>query len=156
MFITALLLVWPVGHMNPHITDWATKPCKVASEFELATYQFECDALTYCTSSNTLHYMWLSDKEMGRGFWRTAKGWGSFWNNVDLLMLFSRHLNWNLLSFLPAHFHFYLEHYSWIKDYQLFPLKLIFQYFFQVVIHFNFLFTYSPYPPKSIIAFHDI
>ena len=26
MFITALLLVCPVGHIDPHITDWVTKP----------------------------------------------------------------------------------------------------------------------------------
>ena len=29
MFITELLLLWPVGHMDPNITDWATKPTQV-------------------------------------------------------------------------------------------------------------------------------
>ena len=29
MFITELLLVWHVGYMDPHITDWATKPSQV-------------------------------------------------------------------------------------------------------------------------------
>ena len=27
--ITELLLVWPVGHMDPHATDWITKPSQV-------------------------------------------------------------------------------------------------------------------------------
>ena len=30
MFITELLLVWPVGHMDPNVTDWATKPIQVS------------------------------------------------------------------------------------------------------------------------------
>ena len=47
MFVTALFLVPSVNHMDPHTTDWATKPDKVAREFELVTYQFECDVLTY-------------------------------------------------------------------------------------------------------------
>ena len=38
IYITELLLVWPVGHMNPYITDWVTKS--------------ECDALTYRTILN--------------------------------------------------------------------------------------------------------
>ena len=29
MFITELLLVWPVGHIDPDITDWAIKPIQV-------------------------------------------------------------------------------------------------------------------------------
>ena len=29
MFITELLLVWPVGHIDPHITDWITKPSQI-------------------------------------------------------------------------------------------------------------------------------
>ena len=73
MFITALLLVQPVGHVDPHITDWVTKPGQVPKEFELATYQFEYDALTYWVIGNTLHYMWQCDREMVKGFPRTCK-----------------------------------------------------------------------------------
>ena len=29
LFITELLLVWPEGHMEPNITDWATKSSQV-------------------------------------------------------------------------------------------------------------------------------
>ena len=36
MFITALLLVLFLGHINPDITDWVTKP--VVREFELTTW----------------------------------------------------------------------------------------------------------------------
>ena len=52
IYITELLLVWPVGNMNPYITDWVTKSSPVPREFELVTYQSECDALTYRTILN--------------------------------------------------------------------------------------------------------
>ena len=29
LFITELLLFWPVGYMNPHLTDWVTEPSQV-------------------------------------------------------------------------------------------------------------------------------
>ena len=29
MFITELLLIWAVVHMDPHLTDWVTKPSQV-------------------------------------------------------------------------------------------------------------------------------
>ena len=35
--------------MDPHIADWATKPCP-----EMTTYQLECDAVTYRAIRNTL------------------------------------------------------------------------------------------------------
>ena len=31
--------------MDPHVTDWVTKPAKVPWKFELATNQFEHDTL---------------------------------------------------------------------------------------------------------------
>ena len=36
-FITESLLVWPVGHMDLHITDWVTKSIQVSREIELAS-----------------------------------------------------------------------------------------------------------------------
>ena len=66
IFITELLLVWALGHADPHLTDWITKPSQVPREFELATYQFECDALTYRAIHNTLYCIWRSDRGMGR------------------------------------------------------------------------------------------
>ena len=38
LFITELLLVWPVGHRDPNITDWATKPSQVPWNGNLATW----------------------------------------------------------------------------------------------------------------------
>ena len=46
------------------------------------------------------------------------KGWGHFENYEDLSMLFLQYLNWNLLAFLPALFHFKLDHYPWKKYYK--------------------------------------
>ena len=43
MFISTLLLVWPVGHMYSHVADWITKCGQVPREFELTTYQSEFD-----------------------------------------------------------------------------------------------------------------
>ena len=37
MFITESLLVWPVGHMDPSVTDWATKPSQVPWNGNLPT-----------------------------------------------------------------------------------------------------------------------
>ena len=83
-------------------------------------------------------------------------------------MLFSPHLNWNLPVFLIELSHFDLEHnlYKYIikirllrlskfENSQLIPLKMTFQLFFQVVLHFNFLLTYSPQTVKSIIILHE-
>ena len=47
MIINALLLVEPVGHMDPHISHWVTKPDLLPRDFELATDQFEFDPSTY-------------------------------------------------------------------------------------------------------------
>ena len=69
-FITDLLLVWPVDHMDPHITDWVTKPIEVT--WTVATYQLECDALTYRAIYKTLYCVWQSDRAMGRDFWRNC------------------------------------------------------------------------------------
>ena len=30
--------------MDPHITDWVTKPAQIPKEYEMGAYQFECDA----------------------------------------------------------------------------------------------------------------
>ena len=35
MFITVLLLVWTVGHMDSHVTDWVSKPAQVPKDFQL-------------------------------------------------------------------------------------------------------------------------
>ena len=57
MHSITLSLVWTVGHMDPHITDEVTKSAEVPKEFELATYQFKCDALAYWDIHNTLYGM---------------------------------------------------------------------------------------------------
>ena len=43
--------------MNSYINDWVTKLGKVAREFKLAIYQFECDALTPTEPFVILYYM---------------------------------------------------------------------------------------------------
>ena len=40
--------------MDPHIIDWAIKTAQVPREFEVRTYQIECDASAIC---NTLYLM---------------------------------------------------------------------------------------------------
>ena len=49
------------------------KPSQVLRDFELATYQFECGALTYRAICNTLYCLWLSDRGLGRDFWRNSR-----------------------------------------------------------------------------------
>ena len=36
MSITALSIVWPVGHIEPHMIDWVTQPGQMPREFEPA------------------------------------------------------------------------------------------------------------------------
>ena len=52
-------------------------------------------------------------QEWGEIFEELAKEGGSFWNNVDVSMLFPHHLNWNLLTFLPELSHFGLDFHSY-------------------------------------------
>ena len=40
MFITELLLVWPVGHMDPNITNWTTKSKQVPWNGNLPTWMW--------------------------------------------------------------------------------------------------------------------
>ena len=54
LFMTELLLVWPVGQMDSHIKDCVTKLSQVP---ETAAYQFECDNLTCRAIRNTLYFM---------------------------------------------------------------------------------------------------
>ena len=63
--------------------------------------------------NKTSKTMWERERREERGelFQELAKRGGSFWNNVDLSILSSPDLNWNLLSFLPAPSYFNLEHY---------------------------------------------
>ena len=91
-------------------------------------------------------------QEWGEIFEKLAKEGGSFWNNVDVSMLFSHHLNWNLIAFLPELSHFDLEcnsHKEIVKirllriskfwNSQVVPLKMTFQLICQVVKHFSFM-----------------
>ena len=48
-------------------------------------------------------------QERGEIFEELAKEGESFWNNVDVSMLSSHHLNWSLLAFFPELSHFDLE-----------------------------------------------
>ena len=95
-----MLILWSAATPFPspfphHIIDWFTKPGQEPRKFDQAPYQFECGILTFLATQNTLHYRWQSHRGIVRGLPRTCKEWVSFWNNTDLCMLFSRHLNWN-------------------------------------------------------------
>ena len=101
MFITELLLVWSVGHMNLHISDCATKPSQVPWNgnpptrlYHHSYYSLLCDKVT---------------EKWGQIFEELAKEGGPFWNKVDVSMFFSQHLNWKLLAFLPEFPRFDLE-----------------------------------------------
>ena len=104
MFITAFFLVWTVDHMYPYIKNWVNKAAHLPREFELSTYQFECDTLTFWANCNNMkNWMWKSNREMARGFSRTCrKGGRLFWSYVDLSMLFAQYLSWNLIALLPG------------------------------------------------------
>ena len=71
--ITALLIVWTVGHMDAHLTDWITKPVQVSGQFLLATYQFECRAVDFWVICNTRYCMWKSYRRMAISFSKTCK-----------------------------------------------------------------------------------
>ena len=47
MFITELLLVWPVGHTDPNITNWATKPSQVPWNGNLPTWMWCLNLLNH-------------------------------------------------------------------------------------------------------------
>ena len=71
-------------------------------EFELATYQSECEAFTYRAIYHALSIVCDKvKKEWEEIFEELAKKGESFWNNVELSMLFSQYLNWKLPAFLP-------------------------------------------------------
>ena len=70
ILITELLLVWHAGYMDPHYQIGSLNLAKCP---ELATYQLECEALTYRAIGNTLYCMWQIDRGMGRDLWRTCK-----------------------------------------------------------------------------------
>ena len=70
--------------------------------FELATYQSECEAFAYRAIFHALSIVCDKvKKEWEEIFEELAKKGESFWNNVELSMLFSQYLNWKLLAFLP-------------------------------------------------------
>ena len=53
-------------------------------------------------------------EEQGAVFEDLVEKGRSFRNHVDVVsMLFSQHLNWNLIAFLPERSHFDLEHNSY-------------------------------------------
>ena len=106
IFVTELLLVSPVGHMDPHETEWSLNLAKCP---ELVNYQLKCDALTYRVIFNTLYCMWWSDTGISEEL--VKEGW-SFRNNADVSMLFSQHLNWNLLAVFPELSNFNFGHNS--------------------------------------------
>ena len=62
-------------------------------------------------------------EEWGEIFEELAKEGGSFWNNVDVSMLFSHHLNINL-AFLPELSHFDLERNSYKQIIKIRLLRL--------------------------------
>ena len=52
-------------------------------------------------------------EEWGKTFEEFEKEGGLFWNKADVSVLYSHHMNWNLLAFLPELSHFDLERNSY-------------------------------------------
>ena len=79
MFITELLLVWPVGHMDPNITDWATNPSQMPWNCNLPTWM-------WCYSSEPFIIFPVVCNRVTEEWRETldelAKEGGSFWNNM--------------------------------------------------------------------------
>ena len=71
MFMTVLLLVRTISHMDFHIADCVSKPAQVSREFEMATYQLKYDILLYWSISKNLFI--VSQKGITRRFSRTLK-----------------------------------------------------------------------------------
>ena len=125
MFITELLLVWPVDHMDPDITDWVTKPSQLPWAGNKMWPQFECDTLTYRVIRNTIYIVCDKVTENWKEiFEELGNEEGLFWNNFNVSVLCSQHLNWNLLPFLPGLSHFDLEQNSCKKIVKTKSLRL--------------------------------
>ena len=92
--------------MDRHITDQVTKRTQVPWIGNLSTWT---DTITYRVICNTVYCVWQSDRKKGEIFEELEEG-GTFWNDVDVSMLLSQHLNWKLLAFLAELSHFYLEY----------------------------------------------
>ena len=122
IFITALLLVWAVTDMDPHLTDWVTKPGKFTGSLNCQPTNLN---VTRQPAEPFVILSSVCDK-VTEGWWdvfqKLSKEEGTFWNYVDLSMLFSPYLDWNLLPFLPTISHFDVEHYSWKKITKVFKI----------------------------------
>ena len=102
MLVSALVIVRTAVHMNLNITDWFTQPAQVLREFQLRTFQFECDTQAYWAIRNSLYYIWQSDRAMTRV--------PSTWKKLTSKCHFHK---WSLLAFPPAFSYFDLQHYLW-------------------------------------------
>ena len=71
MFMTVLLLVRTISHMDFHIADCVSKSAQVSRELEMATYQLKYDILLYWSISKNLFI--VSQKGIRRRFSRTLK-----------------------------------------------------------------------------------
>ena len=58
MFMTVLLLVRTISHMDFHIADCVSKPAQVSREFEMATYQLKYDILVYWSIRKNPFIIW--------------------------------------------------------------------------------------------------
>ena len=112
IFITELLLVWPVGHMDLIEKIGPLNQAQVSWNGYLPTWMWHLNLEPFLILSiifDKVPEEWgeISEELLNEG--------GSFWNNIDMFfhMFFSHHLNWNLLSFLPNLSHFDLEHNSY-------------------------------------------
>ena len=70
LFINELLLVWPVGHMDPHTTDWTIKSRQVSWTGNLPTWMWHFNPRAI---HNTLYCMWQGDKSNGERFLKNLK-----------------------------------------------------------------------------------
>ena len=63
MFITELLQVWPVGHMDHNITDWATKLIQVSWNGNLPIRMWHLSLQNHSYYSLLCVKKWQKDEE---------------------------------------------------------------------------------------------
>ena len=73
MFITELLIVWPVCQMSSYVADWSLNLDKCPGKLNCQATNFLTYTLTYATICNALYGLWKCDRGMGRDFWGACK-----------------------------------------------------------------------------------
>ena len=91
---------------GPSITDWVKSLSQVSLTGNLPIWMWFFNLMLFIVCDKVT-------EEYGEIFKELAKEGGSlFWNNVNVSMLFSQHINWNLIAILQELYRFDLDHSS--------------------------------------------